>query len=283
MGMINKNFAVFIMVHGRPEGMKTYDTLRRQGYTGQIYLVADNLDDTRSDYIKLYGDQVIVFDKLEAAKRVDSGDNTGDLRSTLFASNIIYDLATDLGITHFFIMCDDYQNLFYAMSDSTGSVYIKNLDRTFDYMVEYYKSSPIAILAFAQTGDFIGGVENKKGAYRFSKRKAMNTLLCSTERRVEFLGRLNDDVTTYVRQGSVGDLFITIPVVSLSQPDTQKRRKGLTDVYQDTGTYVKSFFSVMYSPSAVKISMMGDNHMRIHHRITWNNAVPKIIDEKYKK
>ena len=95
--------------------------------------------------------------------------------------------------------------------------------------------------------------------------------------------RFNEYVTTYVLQGSRGDLFITIPVVSLFQPDTQKKKKGLTDVYQDMGTYVKSFFSVMYNPSSVKISMMGDNHMRIHHRITWNNAVPKIIDEKYKK
>ena len=281
--MLNKDFAVFIMVHGRPDKMRTYDTLRRQGYTGKIYLVADDLDDTVARYKEIYGDDVIVFDKTEAAKHSDAGDSTGDLRSTLFASNVIFDLAEERGITHFFIMCDDYQNFFYAMSDSTGSVFAKDLNLMFDIMVDYYKEAPIKVLAFAQTGDFIGGVENARGAYRFSKRKAMNTLLCSTERRVEFVGRLNEDVTTYVNLGGRGDLFLTIPVISLSQPDTQKRKRGLTDVYLDDGTYVKSFFSVMYNPSSVKISMMGDNHMRIHHRITWNNAAPMIIDEKYKK
>ena len=54
----------------------------------------------------------------------------------------------------------------------------------------------------------------------------------------------------------------------------------MTDVYLDYGTYVKSFFSVMYNPSSVKISHIG-KHKRIHHQINWNNAVPKIISEDY--
>lgn len=45
----------------------------------------------------------------------------------------------------------------------------------------------------------------------------------------------------------------------------------------------KSFYSVMYSPSCVKISLMGASHKRIHHQVTWNNAAVKILHEKYRK
>jgi hypothetical protein len=69
--------------------------------------------------------------------------------------------------------------------------------------------------------------------------------------------------------------------VSINQ--TQQSKGGLTELYLDKGTYVKSFYPVMYAPSAVKKSMMGDKHMRIHHRVCWNNCVPLILNEKYKK
>ena len=129
----------------------------------------------------------------------------------------------------------------------------------------------------AQGGDFIGGINGSMPDVQI-KRKAMNTFLCSTDRPFEFVGRLNEDVTTYVNLGSKGDLFFTISNVRIQQNQHQKIKGGLTDVYLDNGTYVKSFFSVMYNPSSIKISHIG-KHKRIHHQINWNNAVPKIIRE----
>ena len=59
---------------------------------------------------------------------------------------------------------------------------------------EYYKKIPALTIAFAQNGDFIGGIDNGKDLYRFNKRKCMNSFFCSTERRFWFLGQLNEDV-----------------------------------------------------------------------------------------
>jgi hypothetical protein len=64
---------------------------------------------------------------------------------------------------------------------------------------------------------------------------------------------------------------------------TQQETGGLTDLYQDYGTHVKSFFSIMYNPSCVRLSVIGKNHKRIHHKILWKNAVPKILSEDHKK
>jgi hypothetical protein len=57
----------------------------------------------------------------------------------------------------------------------------------------------------------------------------------------------------------------------------------MTELYLNNGTYTKSFFSVICNPSSVKISTMGDAYRRVHHKVYWDNAVPKIISSIYKK
>lgn len=277
------DFAVFIMVYGRPETNLTYDTLKKCGYTGKIFLVGDNTDETIHRYIEKYKDELLVFDKKEVSKKYDAGDNSGDLRSTMYAANTIFDLAIQKGIKYFYIMCDDYYEFQYKFVGIKGLKMPKNIDRLFNLMIDYYESTPALSICFAQCGDFIGGIDNGKGTYRFSKRKAMNSFLCSTERRFNFLGRMNEDVTTYVNLGSKGGLFLTIPVIAVNQKDTQQVKKGLTELYTDNGTYMKSMFSVIYNPSNVKVAIMNANHKRIHHSMKWKNITPMIIKDVYKK
>lgn len=274
--MENKDFAIFIMVYGRPEKNWTIDTLKRCGYTGRVFLVGDDTDKTIGAYKDKYGEQLLVFDKKEVSSKYDAGDNSGDLRSTMFAANTIFELAKNLGVRYFCLMCDDYYCLSYRYE--TGSRVIKTrLNNVFDKMVDFYKATSVKSIAFSQGGDHIGGFNPK------FKRKAMNSFFCSTDRPFNFIGRLNEDVTTYVNLGGKGDLFCTFPFIQLDQKDTQKTKSGLTEVYKDNGTYVKSFFSVMYNPSSIKISVMNASNKRIHHLIKWKNAVPCIVEEKYKK
>lgn len=284
--MMNDNFAIFIMVHGRPDKNWTYETLKRCGYTGKVYMVADTSDVTLPMYQERYGEDLCVFDKSIEALNYDSGDNTGDLRSTMYAANTIFRLAEEKGIEYFSIMCDDYISFEYRyVSDNGKKLLVKkitDIDFVFDKYLEFYKSTNFKTIAFAQGGDFIGGVGSmmiKKGFIR----KAMNTFICSTKRKFEFIGRLNEDVTTYLNLGHKGELFGTIPIVSIIQKATQQEKKGLSDVYKDNGTYVKSFFSVMFNPSCVKVATLGHDNKRIHQLINWENAVPKIISQKHKK
>ena len=150
-------------------------------------------------------------------------------------------------------------------------------------ILNYYKSIPAKSIAISQNGDWIGG-ENSSWAKELSlKRKCMNSFFCSTERPFKFIGRINEDVNVYTKLGSVGDLFLTIPNISLKQTDTQSNDGGLTDIYLSQGTYVKSFYSVMFSPSSVKFAMLNTERARIHHRVKWNNTVPVILNEKHKR
>jgi len=283
--IMNDDFAVFIMVWGRPEKMWTAQTLRKQGYTGKIYFVADDLDVTLPEYKAKYGNDLLVFSKTAMVDEVDPGDNSGDLRSTMYAVNAIPRLAKENGIKYFFIMCDDYTDFRFKYDSSFIYKFklISNLDRAFELMLEFYKKTNALSVAMAQNGDFIGGKNCGLAKKIVLKRKAMNTFLCSTDRPFQFIGRMNEDVTTYVNLGNKGYLFFTVPNIAIQQRPTQAEEGGLTSLYLDYGTYVKSFFSVMYNPSCVKVGELVDRSRRIHHRVSWNNAVPCIIGEQYRK
>jgi hypothetical protein len=132
----------------------------------------------------------------------------------------------------------------------------------------------------AQGGDFIGG---KDGSWDKPRRKVMNSFVCTVARPFKFYGRSNEDLTTSVLLGGQGFLFMTFTEVALQQKQTQANAGGMTELYLDQGTYVKSLYSVMYVPSAIKVSVMNTHHARIHHRVSWKNAVPVILPEKFKK
>jgi hypothetical protein len=159
----------------------------------------------------------------------------------------------------------------------------KNLDALFASTVEYFASISAVSVAMGQGGDFVGGRHGSFGETLYLKRKVMNSFFCSVDRPFQFVGRMNDDVNTYVALGNRGALFLSYFNAAVEQDQTQHNDGGLTAMYLDLGTYAKSFYTVMYSPSCVTISEMGANHRRIHHRINWDAAVPKIMNERYRK
>jgi hypothetical protein len=283
----NKNIAVFILTHGRPENVITYRTLRNQGYTGKIYLIVDDEDKTIQQYKDKYKDEVIVFSKKDYEGKFDIMDNFDNRKVIVYARNACYDIARNLGLDYFFEYEDDYTMFQYRFieKDSLRGVTIKNLDVVLDAMVSCLNDVNATTIAFAQGGDFIGGAGSFKN--NTFKRKAMNSFVFKVHEDKKddtiFIGRMNDDVNTYLTLGKVGKLFFQISQVNLVQLATQSNSGGNTEAYKSFGTYVKSFYSVMAAPSCCKIDLMGRTHKRIHHKINWNNAVPKIVDEKFKK
>ena len=282
----NNDFAIFILSNGRPDRVYTYSSLIKSGYTGKVYLIIDNEDKSSQEYYRIYGDKVIVFDKAAIADTFDEGDNFGDRRTVVYARNACFKIANELGITYFMQLDDDYVDFRYKMDSRYNSIHKKdilNLDNIIGSLLDYYKSIPAKSLAIAQGGDFIGGLDGDMDRSMNKRRKCMNTFLCSTERPFQFIGRINEDVNTYTRLQNTGFLFMTFPLIAIQQKQTQSNSGGMTELYLDSGTYLKSFYTVMYSPSSVKIKPMRSNNPRLHHQIKWTNTVPCIIDEKHKK
>ena len=254
--MRHNGFVAFILTHGRPDRVLTYEKLRKHGYTGKIYIVCDDEDKTLPEYRKRFGD-VLVFSKSEIAKTFDEGDNFGDRRAIIYARNACFELAQQIGATHFIELDDDYTYFKFRFDDQLRwhGADVQDLDAVFDMLLDYFNSAPMLTLAIGQGGDYIGGEK----ATRFNDgiqpmRKAMNSFICSVDRPFQFVGRINEDVNTYVLLGSRGGVFLSILQIGLDQLETQSNSGGMTELYLDAGTYVKSFYTVMYCPSCVVVS-----------------------------
>ncbi len=286
---MRSDFAALILTHGRPDRVHTYFALRNAGYTGRIIIVIDNEDKTAKEYRSRYGSDVVMFDKAAIAKTFDEGDNFQDRRAIIYARNASFQIAKDLGYRYFVQLDDDYTGFYYRFDEDGfyGHCITPSLDWLFSALCDYLKATPFASIAISQGGDHIGGGESKKVIG--TKRKAMNSFICDTEKPFKFVGRINEDVNTYTCEQRKGLLFLTVMAAQLNQKPTQSNAGGMTDLYLDSGTYVKTFYSIMYAPSCVKVSDISDpknghaGHARIHHKILWNNAAPLILSKHYKK
>lgn len=280
------DYCIFILSHKRPDAVKTVNTIQRHGYTGDWYIVVDHQDGIE-EYEENYGeDRVIYVDKDEALPELDRGDNF-DIRGTpLYTRFQLWDLADDLGYDYFMMLDDDYEYFKYRFNE--GREYdcqkVDDLNRYIENGIEYLDRAELDTVTMAQGGDFIGGSESRMAEKIRPSRKAMNTFLCRTDSKYDFRGVLNDDVNTYIRAQQLGKLFLTVNFVSVDQEQTQQDDGGLTDTYLEHGTYTKSFYTILYSPSCTSLSKLHDRaDSRVHHRISWNNAVPKIVPESTKE
>lgn len=284
--MNKREFCVFILTHGRADSVITYNTLKKCGYDGDVFIVIDNEDKTADRYRENFGDKVIMFDKEEVSKTFDQADNFDDRRAIVYARNVCFELAEQLGYEWFIQLDDDYTRFSNSVDENleyTTKQKIIDFNKVVESYIKFMKTNEnVSSIAFAQGGDFIGGA--KSGLMKdMIKRKAMNSFICSTKRKFQFIGRINEDVNTYTRMGSIGQLFFTIPHVRLEQKQTQTNSGGMTDIYKLNGTYIKSFYTIIFQPSSVKIRTMGVSERRLHHSINWKCTVPKILNENLKK
>lgn len=278
------DFAALILSHGRANNIKTVKSLRKAGYTGRYYIVIDDEDDQEEEYRRIYGDKVVQFCKEDRAKKTDVGDTSKERRCIIFARNEAFSIARDLGLKYFIELDDDY-TAFHYLVEKNGKLWhprMKQIDYVFEALIRFLDASGAKSVAIAQGGDLIGGVKSTRWKQQLL-RKAMNSFICRVDNPINFVGRINEDVNTYVTGGIRGELYLTTLKAGLNQEMTQKSKGGMTENYLDGGTYVKTFYSVVYAPSCVKVSAMGTSNRRCHHHVDWNACCPKIINEKWRK
>lgn len=285
-----ENFATFILSHNRSDRVITYRTLKRQNYSGKIYVIVDDEDSYINEYKNKYQDQVIVFNKQEAIDSTDSADVLNKRNSVVYARNYVYKIAKELGLKYFLVLDDDYTAFTNVFDNErnyiTKGATIKNLDNYLCSMLRFLKHSNADCVAMSQGGDYIGGQTSRLSQLHANckmSRKAMNAFFLRTDSPLKFSGRINEDVNMYISEGSVGKIIFTYPRMRLEQIQTQLNSGGLTDIYLDVGTYVKSFYSILHKPSCVRLMLMGNKNKRIHHKVLWKNTAPMIISEQYKK
>ena len=283
---MDKDFAVFILSHGRANEIRTVDMLEKGGYTGDWWVVIDDEDDQAPIYRQKFTSHVLMFDKKAEAEKTDTGDLDNDRRVGVFARNAIQDMAEQMGYKYHLQLDDDFSGISFRLpkgdKNKLTSWRCKDLDRLFGAMCDFMDTAPVAWLSFALSSDYLGGTENHR--YRSGLfPKTMGSFLMRADQKVRFRMRMNDDITTCIASWHIGLPNYSVMRCMVETPQTQAMKGGMTDIYQDNGTYRKSFYSVMCCPSFVHVGKQGIKHFRIHHMISWNNCAPKVLSPKWKK
>lgn len=283
--MKNKSFAVFIVSNNRPEVQKTLELLKDRNYSGDWYIVLDNLDKTINKYIENYGEEhIIVFNKVKEEERTDlviSKGNPDKYKSVLYSRNFVQRKAKELGYDYIFMTDDDHLNFRYRYNEN-GTLKgkdVKDIEKVFDLYIDYLKSTPhLYSLGFALGAIFIGGVENINsgnipiGVY--------GNCFMETKKPIEFFSLINEDLNTVLREVKLGRLQYSPPFIHLGTTETNTEDGGMTDLY-NMGHYVRSSYSIVTAPNICHIRVDGKGKMVLIKK--WKISTPKIISEKLKK
>lgn len=275
------SFAIFILTNGRSGKQMTYDYLREHGYDGLIYLVVDDLDSQKDEYVQKYGDEVIIFDKQDWAEKTDRVHNMVELRTVTYARNFTIELAKRSGIQYYAMLDDDFSSFSIRYEDdgSLKGKAVEDMNSVFRAYVQYMYDCDITISGFGGAGSYIGGLHsqysdgitgNVAGAF------IMNGELLEHD----FRGYVNEDVIFALDTLSVGHKVFRILDVMYSTPQRGTNEGGHAGMYESQETYIQD--SIVNITHPTKVAMLSKDG-EFKSRLSWSSATPKILAERWRK
>lgn len=279
------DFAVFICTHGRPNNQTTLQFLRKQGYTGKIYLVLDDTDSTIQQYIDTYNpDMILVFDKQHYIDTNDVGSLPPNFKTILYAKNAVEDMAIDLGLKAFVVADDDVKSfrLRAPIDDKHMCSYrVENMDEVIDAYCEFMLDNDFTAVGFCNNVQYAAGIEvfNNNNIQKY--RVPYNFVFRNTKYKVEWLSSFGEDIITAMEYGKVGHKMIDLPCVQFETiPPGKALPGGMSDIYNSISEFSLVFYYFMYNPSAMKLRIRKNEW---NEQIQKNNIFPKIISSAYRK
>ena len=278
------DFAIFILTHGRPHNQDTLNTLRTSGYTGKIYLIVDDLDNTKEEYEKLY-EGVIVFDKMRYVVSSETGVSNPHIKFALFARNFIEDYAKALNLK-FFGMVDDDLTKFrfrYVDKDKMRSKNVTDMNKILSCYIDFMKSANIATISLASQFQFVGGVESVPKPNSQKLRMCFNFYLRSVKFNVDWLSNICHDRITSIIFGRKGQVWLQLPFVQYDMKELHGINEGgNSDVYREITDFYRIFFSVLFLPDCNYAMHWKRNNGWVNKVPDYNTLCPMIISDKYK-
>lgn len=274
-------FAVFIITHGRADRVETYDTLRRCGYTGRIFIVVDNEDTQLSKYLIRFND-VLVFNKQMRINATDTIMSTDIRSSAVFARNTVEHYAKHFGLHAFAVFDDDITSLRYRWIE--GSV-IKsksiscNMDSIFELYSDFIIQSDITATSFMDVMFYVNGVQGIDD--RICKSRYFYQIyIRNTSHDVEWLGIMNEDHITEIITASRGKFWWALPYITYDAVNMDKLEGGNKSNYEKLSSFKRSFLATVVSPNSCGLRVVKD---KFKIKNIPDNCTPKVISSRYKK
>lgn len=270
------SFAIFVISYKRAKKIATVATLRKSGYSGDVYIVVGDDDDQLPDYTERY-ENVVVFSKDEDES--DTVDNFGIKSSALYARNFCVREAERRGIDEFAIFDDDITGFHYRyiVDGKLASKKVDKMDDVVEAFVEFLKTERIGCLSFQENGGYMGGadgifrkylVPNPSQTYFL---KGYDSLYKGT--------RCEDDIFNY-DMWKTGRCAYAVCGVDCCTPKRMSNSGGLHEDYMSINGYVLGMYSVICDPTSYLVAMENGEHRL---RAAGDSRRPLVIAEESKK
>jgi len=290
-----KDFAIFILTHGRPDKQYTLDILKEHGYTGKVYLVLDDTDKSIQQYIDNFGaENIIIFNKNHYLNTADVGTNKPTDKCILYAKCACEDISKSLGLKAFVVCDDDITRIKLRVPDyEHGSLptYDGNFDKLFEYMVDFMIEGKLVGTGFCEQVAFLPGIKVFDEAHREKLRNLRipyQFIFRNAAYPVEWRSYYGEDDITEMLDNHIRPWY-KVPFVQYSSLPTggyHDTEDGMSETYKLVGDFERTMLYVMYRPDCV---MVRTYHVTSENKDIWikqvrkNNAFPKIISGRFKK
>ena len=281
---MSKKWATFIISHGRPDNVVTLDTLLSAGYTGDWYIVLDNLDTTAEKYINKFGsDKIVIFNKHYYADKTDYGLSVPKLNSAVFARNAVEDIAKELQLDGYICLDDDIRKFIYRYEDNNklrGHQIKSDITEIFNKIMNFIINTDISCASCGYQQIYMSGLSG------LMKENSRTRLLAEAFFRnlkfdVNWIGNTSEDYLTSIECGRRGQIFIQLPFLQVDMPTacTGKQDGGNSDIYRNMSKWRQLFFSTMYFPDMFRLNIRQD---KLYNTVIPERSVPKIIYSEVK-
>ena len=283
---MNDRFAVFICTHGRPDKQYTLNTLRKLGYTGNIYLVLDNTDSTIQQYIDNYGiNKLIIFDKnyYINSDEYDNGDNEPHYKCIVYAKRAVEDIAKSMKLKYFAISDDDITNFVirYPSNNKLCTCKVDNFDAILNEYVKFL-IKPVAGIGFGYVTSYFRGSESFSYNNLCVRKLPYQFVLRNSSIDVKWTSWMAEDDITEIQSSVVGNVWLSIPyIMQVMKPIGDiKNNGGMVDTYKSQDNFTLKFNIVKYHPRKTYYVKKKNEYVLSSKK---EYCYPKIISEVYKK
>lgn len=272
--------AVFIITHQRVNKQLTLKTLQKAKYSGDIFLVVDDMDSDLKKYKEKYGDIVLVFSKQEFWKDTDTYTNTKNMAACVYARNACIKFAQMLGYQYYFVCDDDIQRLNYRIPKN-GKMQTKRvgkIEQLFEALINWLDRTEIKAIGVSENGTFLGGInQDVQAGVKYTMSKLM---LYKTENPLKYRGIVFEDAVTVYEAYQRGEMMFSFMGVSQVTPANNTSAGGCAELYANSTSYVNYFYLVMCRPDTIKLTMRKQDFGIRKNR---DSLYPKILNERWRK
>lgn len=279
------DFAIFITTHERPDKQKTLEWFLNSGYTGKYYLVVDDMDRTKDDYLRRYGkNNVLIFNKIKYWEICDTLNNRQHLAAVLYARQFVEDAALEMGLKTFLVLDDDISRFAARMPKNGKMKRYKNIkaDDFVEAYVSFLLQGGFASINPGTQNLYMGGEETIE---KFP-RKGSNAFFRNAQIPIKWLSAMNEDIITCIEYNKKGIMMCSAMPICCETPKagTGKIMGGMKEIYEAMTDYERAFYAVIVDPARcyVKMSKNKDGHqMGIARK--WTAGDPCILNERWQK